>query len=206
MVTTSRRIMSCALVVLGTVHWAALGQVLQGPDLTHALEGGGYVIVMRHASSPRTTPSPGEEASGNTNADRQLDQPGIEDAKQMGAALRRLSVPIGVVYSSPTFRALETIRFASLGHAVVVPELGDNGISMSSTNVEQTAWLRKAVTHFEAKKNVFIVTHMPNIAAAFPADSAGLQDGEALVFGPDGNGGAKVVARIKISEWSLLSR
>jgi phosphohistidine phosphatase SixA len=204
MLNSKRAIVCCALAVLATLFPCAHGQVLQGSDLTRALEGGGYVIVMRHASSPRSTPNPEERAPGNTKSERQLDQSGIEAAKQMGVALRRLDIPIGVVYSSPTFRALETIRFANLGRAVVVRELGDNGMSMTSTSVEQTSWLRKAVTHFESKKDVFIVTHMPNIVAAFPDGSAGLGDGEALMFGPDGQGGARIVARIKIDEWSRL--
>ena len=33
---------------------------------------------------------------------------------------------------------------------------------------------------------------------------ARVEDGEALVFGPDGKGGATVVARIKIGEWSAM--
>jgi len=47
------------------------------------------------------------------------------------------------------------------------------------------------------------VTHMPNIAAAFPAVAA-VADGESLVFGPDGKGGATLVARIKIEDWARM--
>jgi phosphohistidine phosphatase SixA len=160
---------------------------------------------MRHTSSPQPPPRQEDAASGNSKAERQLDQTGIDTAMQMGAALRKLHIPVGTVYSCPPFRAMETVHYAKLGHAVAVPELGDNGMSMTSTNSEQTAWLHKAVTHFESrKKNVFIVTHMPNIVAAFPDDASGLKDGEALVFGPDGNGGARFVGRIKIDEWSKL--
>jgi len=38
----------------------------------------------------------------------------------------------------------------------------------------------------------------------FPAAAMGLADGEALIFGPDGKGGAVVVARLKIEEWAKL--
>jgi hypothetical protein len=48
------------------------------------------------------------------------------------------------------------------------------------------------------------VTHLPNIAAAFPALATGVTEGEALVFGPDGKGGATLVARVKIEEWPRL--
>jgi hypothetical protein len=34
--------------------------------------------------------------------------------------------------------------------------------------------------------------------------ASGLADGEALIFGPDGKGGATLVARVKIEEWPGL--
>ena len=51
---------------------------------------------------------------------------------------------------------------------------------------------------------MIIVTHFPNITAAFPQWSSGLADGEALIFGPDSKGEATLVTRIKIEEWPLL--
>jgi hypothetical protein len=48
------------------------------------------------------------------------------------------------------------------------------------------------------------VTHLPNIAAAFPQFASGLADGEALIFGPDGKGNAILLARVKIDEWPTL--
>jgi hypothetical protein len=52
--------------------------------------------------------------------------------------------------------------------------------------------------------NTVIVTHYPNVMEAFPAAAVGLADGEAIVFRPDGHGGASVVARVKIDEWKGL--
>jgi hypothetical protein len=48
------------------------------------------------------------------------------------------------------------------------------------------------------------VTHFPNLTAAFPQMAAGVADGESLVFGPDGKGGATLVARVKIEDWPKL--
>ncbi|WP_446745480.1 hypothetical protein [Silvibacterium acidisoli] len=194
----------CAAAIIGLLATAADAQMLEGKSLTEALKAGGYVVVMRHASAPQAPPAQGEAASGNSSGERQLDQAGIDSATQMGVALRKLRIPIGAVYSSPTFRALETVRYAELGNPIVVPELGDHGVSMSGVEASQTAWLHAAVTHFEAGKNTFIVTHMPNITAAFPNQAGGLKDGEALIFGPDGKGGTRLVARVAIGEWSKL--
>ena len=52
--------------------------------------------------------------------------------------------------------------------------------------------------------NTLLVTHNPNLIAAFPRDAVSMADGEALVFGPDGRGGATLIARVKIEEWSKL--
>ncbi len=122
----------------------------------------------------------------------------------MGKALRDLKIPIGEVYSSPTYRALETVRLAQLGKFSTFPELGDNGKSMQGGTEAQALFLQKKAAEFPSRTNTMIVTHLPNIQGAFPKYAAGLADGEALVFASDGNGGARLVARVKIEEWPAL--
>ncbi len=117
----------------------------------------------------------------------------------MGKALRDLKIPVGSVFTSPTYRALETIRYAQLGNPQPVPELGENGQSMQGGTAAQAAWLKKKVTEFPKGTNTLLVTHSPNISLAFPDASANLAEGEALVFSPSG-----VVARIKIEEWPRM--
>jgi len=172
--------------------------------LVKALQRGGYVIVMRHASSPREVPDKQHANPDNAKPERQLDETGRATSAAMGKALRDLKIPIGEIFSSPTYRALETLRLAQLPNPKPTPELGDNGQSMSITNEAQAAWLQKAVTVFPSGTNTLLVTHFPNLTRAFPQDAMGVEDGEALVFGPDGKGGAKVVARIKIEDWPKL--
>ena len=65
-------------------------------------------------------------------------------------------------------------------------------------------WLRKKATEFPTGSSTLLVTHMPNIAAAFPAWATDVADGEALVLGPDGKGGPTLIARIRIEEWPRL--
>jgi phosphohistidine phosphatase SixA len=167
---------------------------------------------MRHASSPRVLPDASQANSDNVEHERQLDLSGRLSATAMGEALRQLGIPIGSVLSSPTYRALETVRLAQFGYANTFDNLGDMGQSMQSDpNGERAAWLRTQTWARPAgRANTIIVTHLPNIAEAFPKDSEDLGDGEALVFRPDGRGAAVLVARVKISEWprwvALLQR
>jgi len=197
-----RRLLHPILAVL--IASTAQAQSLQGPTLIRALQRGGYVIVMRHASSPSEPPTKELADPENKRDERQLDANGRTTATAMGKALHDLNIPVGQVLCSPTYRALETARYAQLGTPQTFPELGDNGKSMQGSSQVQAHWLQNKVTQFPSGTNTFIVTHNPNIIAAFPQIGSAPADGEVLIFGPDGNGGATVVARIKIEEWPLL--
>jgi len=181
----------------------AYAQTLSGTALVAALKQGGYVIVMRHASSPREVPTKATANSDNVNLERQLDEAGRTTATAMGKAIRELKIPIGEVLTSPTYRAMETIRLAQWSNPKPIPELGDGGQSMQGASGDQGQWLQKQIAQAPKGTNTLLVTHMPNLTRAFP-QATGVADGEALIFHPDGKGGAPLVARIKIEEWPNL--
>jgi phosphohistidine phosphatase SixA len=183
----------------------ASAQELQGKSLVSGLQRGGYVILMRHANAPRELPSAQAADPENVHLERQLDENGRTTAVAFGKALRDLKISIGQVLSSPTYRAFETARYAQLPTPRAIPELGDNGQSMQLTKESQAAWLQKHVTEFPSGSNTIIITHQPNIAGAFPQWSDNLSEGEALILGPDGKGGAILIARVKIEEWPKLA-
>jgi len=180
---------------------------LSGDALASALKQGGYVILMRHTSSPAAVPDKSAANPDNTKPERQLDKNGETTAAALGAAVKKLGITVGDVLSSPTYRALQTVKFAGIGTAKTFEELGDGGTSMAPATVAAWAsWLKTKVAEApRAGTDTFIVSHMPNIAAAFPDDAKALADGEALVFHPDGKGGAELVAHVKIEEWPQLA-
>jgi phosphohistidine phosphatase SixA len=180
------------------------GQTVSGDALVRLLRQGGYVIVMRHASSPRNAPGKETAAADNVKLERQLDEAGRSGATAMGTALRNLRIPIGEVLTSPTYRALETVRLAQLANPQSHVELGDGGQSMQGVSDAQGAWLRDRVMRLPRGTNTIIVTHMPNIARAFP-DWGAVADGEAVMVGPEGRStGPTPVGRMTIEEWSRL--
>jgi phosphohistidine phosphatase SixA len=172
-------------------------------DLVGALRNGGCVIVMRHASSPRETPDKATANPDNVKLERQLDEAGRASAIAMGKAIRDLKIPIGEVFASPTYRAMETVRLAQLPNPHPQAELGDGGQSMQAASDAQATWLRDRVSRSRAGTNILVVTHMPNLTRAFPEWGA-VADGETIVLKPDGKGSATVVGRIKIEEWPRL--
>lgn len=127
----------------------------------------------------------------------------------MGAAMMRLHIPIGEVWSSPTYRALQTVRLAGLPEPKTAVELGDHGPSVQ----DRAAWLRaKAAQPPKQGSDTLIVTHGPNVTAAFGKTiiavfgkkAADLSEGEALIFHPGSKGGLDLVGRIKIKDWPTL--
>ena len=179
---------------------------MSGRDLVDALRQGGYVLVVRHASSPRDTPDEKTARSDNVNRERQLDDAGRAAAAAMGQALRELKIPIGEVFSSPTYRAMETVRMARLENPTRQAELGDLGRSMQGVTEVEGRWLREKASQVPPAGNTLMVTHSPNITRAFGGATADVADGETLVFRPSGAGSAELIARIRIDEWPRLPR
>jgi phosphohistidine phosphatase SixA len=187
-------------VTLGVLH----AQERSPNELVKALQSGGYVLVMRHASSPREAPSAEIANADNTKLERQLDEAGRRGATAMGQTIRALRIPIGVVLTSPTYRAMETVRLARLDAPTTVNELGDGGQSMQGISETQARWLRTRVAEVPGSGNTILVTHQPNLSRAFPDWGATMADGETVVIRPDGKGGIHVIGRIPIGDWSKV--
>jgi phosphohistidine phosphatase SixA len=191
---------------LAAVAAAALSPVkaqpLTGTALIDALKGGGYVLVMRHANSPAMPPDKAAADPENTELERQLDATGRESARAMGTAFKALGIPVGEVFTSPTYRARLTVRLAGFGTAKILHEL-DEGAAGMAANAEKAKadFLRAKSTEApRAGTNTILVSHAPNIQAAFGKDAEGVASGETLVFRP----GTGLVARLKIDEWPKL--
>lgn len=197
-----------AMASLLAVSPPAAASPASGRDLVRLLRSGGYVLVMRHAQSPLARPSPGEAAPGNARRERQLSAAGMASAREIGAALHELRIPIGRIYSSPTFRARETIRLAALGKPTVVGALAEGPRGMTGpANQARVRWLRDAVRRAPpAGTNTLIVTHTPNIVGAFGRDAAGIEAAEMLLFKPSPLRAARLVGRIPAAEWTALAR
>jgi phosphohistidine phosphatase SixA len=195
------------LVLPGAVHsQTAVGHELQGTALVRALQHGGYALVIRHAHAPAEAPLASAADPENPNRERQLDQPGRAAAQAMGQAMHSMHIPVGEIWSSPTYRARQTVTLAGLPAPQIAPELGDRGQSMQAANTDQGAWLRaKAAELPRSGTDTIIVTHLPIISAAFGAMATGLGDGGALVFRALGNGHYALVARVAIEDWPRLA-
>jgi len=193
-----------AVLLMSRTPQGAASQLLQAGALVQALQRGGLVLVMRHASSPREAPSPEQARPDNPRLERQLDEAGRTSAAAMGEALRALRVPLGAVFTSPAYRAVETVRLARFDAPALVTELGDGGHSMQGITPAMAAWLVRKASEVPRSGNTLVVTHQPNLSRAFPDWGASVADGETVVIRPDGAGGFTVLGRLVIAEWPRL--
>jgi len=196
-------VVASVILLCGAARGAGAQQAQPG-DLVEALQRGGLVLVMRHASAPREAPSPEQARPDNPTLERQLDDAGRQGARAMGEALRALRIPIDAVLTSPTYRARETVRMAGFEQPTLVAELGDGGHSMQGITQEMATWLVRRAAEVPRVGNALLVTHQPNLSRAFPDWGATVTDGETVVIRPDGQGGHRVIARVGLAEWPRL--
>ena len=79
-----------SVVILPAMLVAGIAQAdtLSSVALVQALRQGGYILLMRHASSPAAPPTTESAERDNTRLERQLDQTGRNAAHSMGAAIK----------------------------------------------------------------------------------------------------------------------
>ncbi len=178
----------------------AQAATISGPTLTKALRQGGYVLVMRHAGAEEPTAENVE--ADNPQRERQLDAKGKAQSQAVGAAIKAAHIPIGVVLSSPTYRARETLRYAELKTPQALEQLGDGGApGLSKASPEAATFLKAQAARMPKRgTNTLIVSHQPNIIGAFP-EADGIGPDEILVLKPDGKGSDAIIARVTPGDW-----
>jgi phosphohistidine phosphatase SixA len=193
-------ILACLVILL----LSPPGRAADLGSLVSSLKAGGHVIVIDD-SRKDVYPFKFDDMT----AQRQLSEAGREMARQLGAAIKRLGVPIGEVYTSRLNRAVETGRLLAGKDVSPVDELTDSGAGSASAmanpegrNAKLGRFLRDlADTSPKAGLNTFVITHKTNIADAFGKDFGDVREGEALVFKPGVSGSAVLITRVQAGEW-----
>lgn len=176
------------LMAIGAAPPAAADEALW-----RLLQGGGQVVLVRHAL---TTPGVGDPEGmtlDNCASQRNLSDEGRGHARQLAEALRARSVPVGRVLASPWCRCIETSALA-LGNSQPerTPALG-NLFGRPELREKQLAQLRPLVARKPAQGNTFMVSHGSTILAltGVSPDTA-----EMVVLTPQGAGRFTVAGRL----------
>jgi broad specificity phosphatase PhoE len=155
----------CMNTLLPSVFLACLlisGGARADEKLWSLLQGGGHVVLIRHAV---TTPGAGDPAGFRLDdcaTQRNLTDAGRRHAQRIGAEWRARKIPVERVLSSPWCRCIETAQLA-FGKAEVSQPLG-NLFGRYENREAQVRALRELAAA-EGKGNIVMVTHGSTIAA-----------------------------------------
>jgi phosphohistidine phosphatase SixA len=206
------RLTLALLAATAAVAFAACGEKTEPktaaatPDpvasLLDELRGGGDVLVFRHTTTENTTPP--QEKLGDCSTQRNLNDQGRREAREIGVAIRELGVPVGTVLASPLCRGRETAKLM-FGRERTARALVSPGMLGSDADDRRRARAlrRLAATTPPGNKNTMLVTHTGNIGGAFDES---VLEGEALVFRPGPEAGApELRGRISLEDWRRLT-
>jgi phosphohistidine phosphatase SixA len=176
---------------------------LKGATLVQALRQGGLVVYFRHADTGPAYQEQGVDLA-KCETQRNLNDKGRNEARDIGAQFRRLQVPVGEVRASAFCRCRETAELA-FSKVLVDPVL--TGVSRApeaaAKRADATAGLKRLLASTPAPgTNAILVSHGYNLWDA-EGFHLGTQ-GEAAVYRPDAKGGYALVARVLPEEWGIL--
>jgi len=197
-----------ALVVSLLVGSAAGQPSPSAGDLLKMLHAGGYVIVFRHGATHPDQADTDPLNYDNVAKQRQLNDKGRADAKEVGDVFRAAGVPIGKSYSSQFYRAVETARLigGKEPHATLDVTEGGLVVSPNENNRRTQAFRAIVATAPDSGTNTLVVTHKPNILDAFGKDWFEVKEGEASIFKPEGNAKYTLVGRVQIGQWATAKK
>ena len=178
---------------------APKGTPPSAPSVLAALRGGGYVIYFRHTATDFSQNDDKMTGFEDCATQRNLTDGGRADARAIGTAIRSLGIPIGEVLASPFCRTRETAELI-FGRATVSTAVRGGPASAEGARYDD---LRTLLTRpVPGKVNLAIASHgNPFVAVAGPPY---LEEGEAAVVEPLGEGRFRIVARIKKDGWAAL--
>ena len=169
-------------------------------DLIAKLQGGGYVLYMRHASTDFGKNDANMRSYEDCGNQRNLTDKGRQEARDIGAHLKRLEIPIGTVLASPYCRTMETARLA---FGTPQPAQEVRGGPIRTDDPSRYDPLRKILSTVMRKgENTVIASHgNPFHAVAGPPY---LAEGEIAVVRPESDSRFSVIGRIRPEDWAKL--
>jgi broad specificity phosphatase PhoE len=175
----------------------SFGLAAEEDKLLARLRAGGYVLLMRHASTPSDAGDPPGYRLDDCATQRNLSAAGREEARRVGERLKREHIPIVRVYTSPWCRCRDTATLA-FGHCEDWQPLA-SVFEMQDRDAEYTERVRKRIGNYSSRSlggNVAMVTHNVNIAALTKLSVA---PAEIVVVRPDGCCGLRVAGRLLLT-------
>jgi phosphohistidine phosphatase SixA len=173
---------------------------LSAQELLTVLRQGGLILYFRHTATDFGQSDEAMTSFEDCTQQRNLTEAGREQARSIGAAVRELAIPVGLVLSSPYCRTSETAQLV-FGRREKSPDLIGGAVS---SDPERYAALRRQLASKPMQGNTMLVGHGNPFRSV--AGAPHLSEGEAAVVRPLGDSGFEIIARIRVDEWRPLAQ
>ncbi len=188
---TRRQLLTCS-AALALPAWAAPRAELE--QALRSVPGPGSVLMFRHALAPGTFDPPGFKL-GDCATQRNLNEEGRRQARQLGAWFAARQLLPTQVRSSPWCRCLETARLAFGERVDPWAALGSPRAGDEASNAQALVQLREGLAGVVNRRAGFEVwvTHM-FVFSALLGEGAGSGEGALLRLGE--GGAPEVILRV----------
>jgi phosphohistidine phosphatase SixA len=176
---------ACAAVIYATVGLAA--------DDWSELARPGSIVLLRHANAPGVGDPPGFSLQ-DCSTQRNLDDSGRAEARQLGEQFRNHRIQVGAVLTSQWCRTRETARLAFAAQQARDEPAFNSIFGRSQAQRDaQTTQAVEMLRRWTGPGALVVITHQVNIQAisGVPAASA-----QGVVLRPDGKGDLQVMGTI----------
>lgn len=193
---------TAALIPLGAT---AVGAQATPTQLVTAMREGGKVVFLRHAATVQEQIDTGR--LGDRAGQRNLSAAGIEQARQIGRAVRALNIRFHRILVSPVFRAKDTAELAfGAGNFTESMEVVADDYAGSQVGFMVDSTRRLLRTPQPAGSNLLLIGHRTPLEmvtqSRFP-DTI-LPEGAMAVFSPE-RGEERLLGTIKAEELVAFS-
>ena len=199
---------TAAALLLGMlVNVAASAQIASPQVLLGELKKGGLVVFMRHGETGPAYADREKAVMGDCATQRNLDAVGRAQNTEMAAALKALKVPMGTVWSSEFCRSWQTAEalFGPKGYTITdklsVPMSYPN-VNAADKLANNTSLQAMLAEKPAAGGNTWLISHGVNVLLATGYHPN--EQGEIVLFRPDGKGVYARLGSIKPGDWKPL--
>ena len=159
-------------------------------DLLSKLQGGGYVLYVRHTHTDRTRGDT-DVSLGQCDQQRILSERGRNEALDIREAYQQIALPVDEIISTQYCRTLETAVLAF-------------GVPKVISRRDLTATLLDVLaTEPDAGNNTIVVAHIGTLRQTVGLDDV-FDEGDTLIFRPNGDT-FDFTGRIGLHDWPVLA-
>ncbi|MGD9138660.1 MAG: histidine phosphatase family protein [Desulfobacterales bacterium] len=161
-------------------------------EMIERMQSGGHILMIRHALAPGTG-DPANFRIGDCSTQRNLDEGGRQQARDIGDWLRSNGITRARVYSSQWCRCLETAKLLDLGSVTELPALNSFYELVQNREPNLRALEKFIAEQPSGGELIIMVTHFVTISAI--ADEA-VSSGEGVLLKLDGDEIYKSIGRL----------